>query len=259
MMHNELRDKISSGKKAVGTFLEIGSTSMVECLALGGFDYIIIDTEHGPFETESVMEFVCASRRRNMTPLVRTRDASRPGILKNLDAGAMGLIIPDIHSVEEVKQVVEYGKYYPLGKRGVAFGRGCGYGMEKEQPMESYFEECNRETMIIPQCETAGCLENIETIASLPGVDGIFVGPYDLSTSLGKPGQFSDPVISEAIDRILRACKAAVKPCFIYADNAAGSRAYFQQGFDGVTLSMDALLVIRSMKKMIQEIWTEVR
>ncbi len=113
--------------------------------------------------------------------------------------------------------------------------------------------------MIIPQCETAGCLENIETIASLPGVDGIFVGPYDLSTSLGKPGQFSDPVISEAIDRILRACKAAVKPCFIYADNAAGSRAYFQQGFDGVTLSMDALLVIRSMKKMIQEIWTEVR
>ncbi len=69
-----------------------------------------------------------------MTPLVRTRDASRPGILKNLDAGAMGLIIPDIHSVEEVKQVVEYGKYYPLGKRGVAFGRGCGYGMEKSSP-----------------------------------------------------------------------------------------------------------------------------
>lgn len=253
-MRNLLKEKINNGGKAIGTFLELGSTAMVECLALSGFDYIIIDTEHGPFETESVMEYICAGKGRGMTPLVRTKDASRPAILKNLDAGAMGLVIPNIHSVEDVRQVIRYGKYYPLGERGVAFGRGCGYGMEKEQPIEAYFEECNRETMIIPQCETVGCLEQIEEITALPGVDGIFVGPYDLSTAMGKPGQFSDGEIIAAADRVLNACKAAGKPCFIYADSTSVSREYFEKGFESVTLSMDTILLIRSMKHIIQEI-----
>lgn len=253
-MKNMLKEKINNNETVIGTFLEIGSTGMVECLALGGFDYIIIDTEHGPFETESVMEFIGTAKRRGMTPLVRTKDASRPAVLKNLDVGAMGLIIPNIHSVEEVLQVVRYGKYYPAGERGVAFGRGCGYGMEKEQPLDLFFDECNQETMLIPQCETTGCLENIETIAALPGVDGIFVGPYDLSTSMGKPGQFDDPQVAAAIERVLKACKAAEKPCFIYADTTAKSRAYFDRGFEAVTLSMDAILVIRAMKALIEEI-----
>lgn len=252
-MLNELKKKMAEGEQVLGTFLELGSTSIVECLALGGYDYIIIDTEHGPFETESVMEFVCAAKRRNMTPLVRTKDASRPAILKSLDAGAMGLIIPNIHNVEEVKQVVKYGKYFPVGERGVAFGRGCGYGMEKQQIMDEYFEEANRETMLIPQCETAGCLEHIEEVVAIDGVDGIFVGPYDLSTAMGKPGRFTDPEILAAIERVLKACKVVNKPCFIYADSAEKSRKYFAQGFEAVTLSMDSILFIEAMKNLIAQ------
>ncbi len=253
-MYNELKEKMEAGKKPVGTFLELGSTSVVECLALSGFDYIIIDTEHGPFETESVMEFVCAAKRRNMTPLVRVKDFSRAAVLKNLDVGAMGLIIPNIRSLDDVRQVVEYGKYFPLGKRGVAYGRGCGYGMEKEQTMAEYFEECNRETMLIPQCETAECLEQIEEVVKIPGVDGIFVGPYDLSTALGKPGQFQDPEMIEAVERIRKACAAAGKPCFIYADSTEKGKKYLSEGFDTITLSMDAILLIQAMKQMIAEV-----
>lgn len=253
-MLNKLRKKMLSGEQVLGTFLELGSSSVVECLALSGYDYIIIDTEHGPFETESVMEYICASKRRDMTPLVRTKDASRPAILKSLDAGAMGLIIPNLHSVEEVKQVVKYGKYYPIGERGVAFGRGCGYGMEKEQTMEEYFAEANREAMLIPQCETVGCLEHIEEVVAIDGVDGIFIGPYDLSTAMGKPGQFSSQDVLAAIKRILDACKSVGKPCFIYADSVEKTRKYFEQGFESVTLSMDSILFINAMKNIISQI-----
>ncbi|MFC2663000.1 MAG: HpcH/HpaI aldolase/citrate lyase family protein, partial [Eubacterium sp.] len=203
-MQNLLKEKIEKGEKAVGTFFELGSTIAAECLALGGMDYIIIDTEHGPFETESVMEYVCAAQRRNMTPLVRVKDASRAAILKNLDVGAMGLIIPDVRSVDEVKQIIRYGKYYPQGERGVAFARGCGYGFSEPMPIKEYFQDANQNTMLIPQCETRECLDCIEDVVSLDGVDGIFIGPFDLSTALGKPGEFEDPEVKSAIARILK-------------------------------------------------------
>ncbi len=249
-----LKEKMKKKKGIIGTFLELGSTSMVECLALSGFDYMIIDTEHGPFETESVAEYICAGKMRNMLSLVRVKELSRAAVLKNLDAGANGVIIPNIQSVEEVEKAVEYGKYFPLGKRGVAFSRGCGYGMEEELTMRQYFDKCNQDTMIIPQCETVGCLENIETIVQMDGVDGIFIGPYDLSTAMGKPGQFDDGEIISAIKRIKNACDQSGKMCIIYVDSTMMAKKRMEAGFEAITLSMDAILIIQQMKKLIEEI-----
>ena len=107
--------------------------------------------------------------------------------------------------------------------------------------------------MLIPQCETVGCLEHIEEVVAIDGVDGIFVGPYDLSTAMGKPGRFTDPEILAAIERVLKACKVVNKPCFIYADSAEKSRKYFAQGFEAVTLSMDSILFIEAMKNLIAQ------
>ena len=250
-MENLLKKKIAAGEKTLGTFFESGSTTCAELLALGGFDYIIIDTEHGPFEPESVGEFACAAKRRGMTPLVRAKDSSRAAILKTLDVGGMGIIIPNVRSVEEAEQIVRYGKYFPVGERGVAFARGCGFGFEKEQTMQEYFDECNAETMLIPQCETIGCLENIETVVGLPGIDGIFVGPYDLSTAMGIPGQFEDPDFTKALERILRACKAAKKPVFIYASDNARMNRFFSMGFDSVAHTMDTIILGNAVKAIV--------
>jgi 4-hydroxy-2-oxoheptanedioate aldolase len=123
-MKNLMKEKMAKGEKTLGLMFESGSTTMTECIALAGLDYIIIDTEHGPFEAETVMELVCTAARRNMTPLVRVKEISRPAILKMLDVGAMGLIIPCVNTVEEIKKIVSYGKYFPQGNRGVAFARG---------------------------------------------------------------------------------------------------------------------------------------
>ena len=254
-MKNMIKEKIQSGEKVFGTFFELGGSTAVECLGLAGLDFFIIDTEHGPFDVESATDFVRAGELRGICPLVRVKDTTRPSILKMLDIGAMGLIVPCVQTVDEVKKLVEYGKYFPVGQRGFAPARKAGFGFEPfAQDIESYFATCNRETMIIPQCETKGCLEHIEEIAAIEGVDGIFIGPYDLSVALGKPAQFADPEIAGAIARVLAACKAAGKFSFIYAGNKDGAKKFFADGFDGVAYNMDAIVYINAYKELIKEL-----
>ena len=255
-MKNTCKEKMLRGEKVVGTFFEMGGANAVECLGLAGLDFLIVDTEHGPFDPESTVDLVRAAHLRGITPLARVQDSTRPSVLKMLDIGIQGLIVPSVQSADEVRSLVEYAKYYPLGKRGVAFGREAGWGAAEfaAGSLESYFEICNRETMLIPQCETLGCLEQIEEIAALDGVDGIFIGPYDLSTALGIPGQFQNPAFLQAVERIVRACKASGKFVTIYANNAAESRAYFERGFDGVAVATDTSHYIQVFRQLLADI-----
>jgi len=254
-MKNAVKLKMQNGEKALGTFFELGGSSAIECLGLAGLDFAIIDTEHGPFETESAADFARAAELRGVAPFVRVKDPTRPSILKMLDVGAMGLIIPCVQSTDEVRKIVEYGKYFPLGQRGFAHARKSGWGFEPfAKEVGSYFETCNNETMLIPQCETRGCLERIEEIAAIPGVDGIFIGPYDLSVALGKPARFDDPEFIAAIARILAACKDAGKFSFIYAANKDGVKKYLAEGFDGVAYSMDSVTLIEAYRAFLNEI-----
>ncbi|MDR1874812.1 MAG: 4-hydroxy-2-oxovalerate aldolase, partial [Synergistaceae bacterium] len=127
-MKNLMKSRIQRGERVVGTFFELGGTTAVECLGLTGLDFFIIDTEHGPFDVESAIEFVRAAGAYSITPLVRVKDATRPSVLKMLDVGAQGLIVPNIHTADEVRQLVEYGKYYPKGRRGFAATRVVDFG-----------------------------------------------------------------------------------------------------------------------------------
>lgn len=255
-MKNLLREKIESGKKTIGTFFEAGNASLAEALALTNLDYMLIDTEHGPFDVESVMGMLRSAELHGTTALVRVKDSNRNSILKMLDIGAGGLIIPQVHSIEEIRKIVEYGKYYPVGQRGVAFARGAGYGcLEHAQgDINDYFAVCNRETLLIPQCETVGCLENIEEIAKVEGVDGIFVGPYDLSVAMGIPTQFDKPEFKAAMERILNAVKEAGKFTIIYCANAQIARERLEQGFDSVTVGQDVNYYIDAINGMVKDI-----
>ena len=254
-MKNLLREKLQSSEKVLGTFFEIGGATAVECLGIAGLDFLVIDTEHGPFDVESTMDFVRAAELRGITPFVRVKDTTRPSILKMLDIGAMGLIVPCVNSVDEVRRLVEYAKYCPLGRRGFAMTRSASFGFaQSTADIGMHFEKCNRETMLIPQCETMGALENIGEIAAIDGVDGIFVGPYDLSVALGKPAQLGDPEVTGAIAAVLKACKAAGKFSFIYSGSRDGTKKFFSDGFDGVAYNMDAAVYIQAYKDIISEL-----
>lgn len=254
-MKNLLKEKIVQQEKVVGTFFELGGNTSVECLGISGLDFFIIDTEHGPFDVESSIDFIRTAELSKITPFVRIKDISRPSVLKMLDIGAKGLIVPCVESVAQVESLVEWAKYHPLGKRGFFTARPAGYGYKDfAQDVDQYFKVCNEETLLIPQCETIGCLESIEEIVNINGVDGIFVGPYDLSIAMGRPAQFDHPEFLNAIDRILKACKKADKFSFIYTANNDAAKQYLAAGFSGVAVNMDASILIRAYQKLIADI-----
>ena len=253
MIKNKMLEKIANGEKLVGAFSNLVSSAAIECLGLAGLDFVIIDTEHGPSDVESTVPLILAAERRDIVPIVRVKDASRSSILKMLDIGAMGLLVPFIKSVDEVKKVIEYGKYAPLGQRGFGPGRKSGFGtLPDSANITDYLETCNRETMIIPQCETVEALNCIEEIAALNGVAGIFIGPFDLSIAIGKPTQFSDPEFITAVDRTLKACKDAGKFCLTIGMNGAAAKANFAKGFEGVA-SGDTGFLVASASQLVKE------
>jgi len=254
-MTNYTRIKMLNKEKTIGTFFELGTANAVEALGYSGLDYIIIDTEHGPYAEESAMEFIRTAKLSKLTPFVRIKDITRPSVLKMLDIGAEGLIVPCVETVEQVKNLVKWGKYTPIGERGFFYGRAAGYGYEEfTSPLSEYFNKCNTETMIVPQCETLGCLENIEEIMSIEGVDGIFVGPFDLSIALGKPGQFNTTEFSEALSRILKACKNANKPSMIFANDLDNAIKNFKMGFDSVAMGTDIAALTNNFINMVNKI-----
>ncbi len=249
-MHNTTRDKMLKREKTLGIFMELGTSTSAECLGLGGMDYCIVDTEHGPFDPLAALDFIRAARLYGITPFARVQEISRAAILKLLDVGAQGLIIPCVNTVEEAEQIVRFGKYGPLGERGVANTAGSGFWFEDyaQHGLKHYFEVSNREAMLIPQCETLGCLEHLEEIAAMDGIDGIFVGPFDLSTAMGIPGEFERPEFQDALRHIQRVCEAAGKPSLIFAANEESARADFAMGYDSVTYGMDATLLVNACK-----------
>lgn len=254
-MHNKVREKMLKGERPLGTFFHSGGPVVAECLAAAGLDFIVIDTEHGPFDLESSIEYIRAAKMHGMSPFMRIKDHTRSSILKALDCGAEGIVVPFVDTVDQVKYLVECAKYYPLGRRGIVYARTSGYGSADfaQNPLE-YFEICNRETLLLPQCETVGCLEHIEEIVNIPGVDGIFVGPYDLSIDMGIPAEFDNPRHVAAMDRILKACKDAGKFAFAYDGDPKTTRAMYDRGFDAVGFNIDTVVLINAYKKIIEEV-----
>lgn len=161
-MHNTLKEKLAQGKRPLGTFVGTGSAAVVECLGCAGLDFVILDNEHSPVEAETTADMVRAAELRGVTPLARVREISRPAILKLLDVGVQGLIIPDVHSVEDVRRIVRFAKYAPVGQRGFCPSRKDGWGTDPQGSVLDTMALFNAETLAIPQCETAEALADIE-------------------------------------------------------------------------------------------------
>ena len=161
-----------------------------------------------------------------------------------LDVGAMGLLIPFIKNVDQVKELVGYAKYKPVGERGFGGGRVVTYNMDPVMvDVRDYFAWANRETLLIPQCETVEALESIEEITAIDGVDGIFVGPFDLSIAMGIPQQFDHPDFTAALERVITACKKNDKFCWVLGVSPEDVCKRFEMGFDGV-LTVDSHFLI---------------
>ncbi len=154
MSLNRLRDLFQAGKGAIGTFVSMGNESLVECLGYTGLDFVIIDTEHGPFDTETMMNLIRAAESVGLVPVVRIANVDHKEIQRAADCGAQGLIVPCLRDVVDFKKTVALAKYAPLGQRGFIKGRGTGFGQlpwAATDTLEAYYANSNDRLMVIPQ------------------------------------------------------------------------------------------------------------
>ncbi len=254
-MKNKVLEKIQNGGQVIGTFAELGGSIAAEVIALSGFDFVIVDGEHGPFNPMEVRDYISAIDRAGATPFVRVADITRTDVMKMLDVGARGLIIPYVKNMEQIHQMVSYAKFTPVGDRGFCPNTFSGWGTcAFANTMEGYMKYANENTLLIPQCETKEALNIIEEIVAVDGIDGIFIGPADLSISMGIPGQYDNPDFKAAINRIFSACKKAGKICIVFVPDIASARQRLQQGFDGISYNLDIAILMNACKEALSKI-----
>jgi len=203
---NRTKLKLKAGQPAYGMISTSDDPQLAELFGLAGFDFYMLDAEHGLFDPSHVVNVVRACERVEMTPLVRIGPKDPKLVLPYLDAGMMGVMMPGLESVEDIKMFVDAVKYPPLGKRGMGLTRASGYVAVGTEGVD-YINFANEQTMVIPQFEDAALLDHFEDMISQPGVDVVVIGPRDLSLNMGFPDGPNHPEVQEMIDKVVAICK----------------------------------------------------
>ena len=205
-----MKAKFAAGKPAFGLSVMIPSPQIVESSAGMGFDWVLIDCEHGTVGVESMELMIMAAQAAGVTPIVRPRTNSANDILQAMDRGAMGVQIPHVSSAQEARAAVAAAKFHPHGERSLAVGtRASGYGFRGA--MGDFVAQANETTLVCIQIEDEKALPNLDDILKVDGVDVFFIGPSDLSQSMGYPGNPKAPPVAKAIDDALAKIVAAGK------------------------------------------------
>lgn len=191
----------------LGTWLQINNATAAEVLANAGYDWIAIDIEHTDIDILSLTQLLRGMYGRGVTPIARVTRNDTLEIRRALDVGAAGVLVPFVNTADEARHAVAAAKYPPLGVRGFSFSRANDWGVNFAAEAQS----ANDSTSVIVMIESREGVEQIDEIAAVPGVDAVFIGPYDLSGSYGVPGQTEDPQVREACHRVIAACETANK------------------------------------------------
>jgi len=227
MLKKALKDNILT----IGSWVTIGHPSVVEIMASAGFDWLTIDMEHTTISFETAQVLITVIQANSMKALVRVGHNDELIIKKVMDAGADGVIVPMVKTAEDASKAVSYVKYPPAGKRGVGLYRAQKYGTD----FEGYKKWVEEESVVIAQIEHIDAVKNIESIINVEGIDGILVGPYDLSASMGYPGQYDRNDVKEAISIVDEAAKKYNMPMGFHVINSDSS--FLQEKIDkGYTL-----------------------
>jgi len=195
----KMQNKIKKKFFTVGGWITIGSPIIAEIFSRAGFDWVVVDLEHSVIGLEMAGDLIRTIDLCGATPLVRLTSNNPDQIKRVMDAGAQGIIVPNVNTKEIAIQAVAATRYAPLGFRGVGLGRAQGFGVK----FAEYFEWQKTAPIVIAMIEHKDALTNIDEILNVPGLDGFLVGPYDLSASLGVPGDFKNPIFTNALNGIL--------------------------------------------------------
>jgi 4-hydroxy-2-oxoheptanedioate aldolase len=238
---NETKARLRAGGCVYGCFVRYPDPGLAELLALQGFDFLVLDGEHGTMEPRECENMVRGAELRGATPLVRVPANEAPVILRFMDTGAQGVHIPLAASAEDADAAVRAVKYWPRGTRGLTGVRAASYG--QEEPLAEYVARANEETMVVVQIETREALERVPEIAAVDGVDVVFVGPTDLSHALGVPGQLGHPLVEEAYDAVVHGMSDSSAALGVLVPDADGVRRWRERGARYIAVTVDSLVV----------------
>lgn len=253
MRENTVKRALARGEIAIGTMIfEFRTPGIGRIAAAAGADFAIFDMEHTGWSDETIGLLIATSRAAELIPMVRVPATQYHLLARPLDLGAMGLMVPMVETAEQAARIVESAKYPPCGRRGAAFGVAHDDFIGGD--VAAKMRRANDEGLLIAQIETAQGLENVEEIAAIDGIDVLWIGHFDLTNSLGIPGEFSHPIYRQAVDRVLEASRRSGRAAGFMVSNPAEGQALLAQGFRCLAYSGDLWIYGRALQEGIAAI-----
>lgn len=256
-MGKSLKENLQKRKVTIGSWLTIGNTSIAEIMAKSGFDWLVVDIEHSAITLDQAQQLIQTIELSGIVPLVRVGE-NNPNIIKRaMDAGAHGVIVPMVNNKEDALRAVHSVKYPPLGKRGVGLARAQGYGLK----FERYKDWVNRDSIVVIQVEHIEAINNLEEILETKGIDASIIGPYDLSASLGYPGEFERSEFKEVLKRYENVCRQLNKPMGIHVVSPDYREAlkYIEKGYRFIAFSLDTLFLGIKCREQLEGLKDKLR
>jgi 2-dehydro-3-deoxyglucarate aldolase/4-hydroxy-2-oxoheptanedioate aldolase len=249
---NAVKQTLARGGTSIGTMVfEFASSGIARIAASAGAEFVIYDMEHTGWGIDTIRSLMAWSRAAETVPLVRVPATQYHLLSGPLDAGAMGLVVPLVESEEQARLIVDSAKYYPLGNRGTGFGIAHDDYADHLGDLSEKMRRANDEQLLIVQIETKRGVEQADRIAAVEGIDVLWIGPFDLTTSLGVPSQYDHPAYQQAIADVLAACERHGKSAGIMALGLDHARAVLAQGFRCVAYWGDIWLYAQALKQGI--------
>jgi len=247
-----LKAELNSSQQTIGSWITLAHPAIAEIMANAGFDWLAVDLEHSVITIREAEELIRVIDLCGVAPLVRLSANDPVQIKRVMDAGAHGVIVPMVNSVAEAERATSAVRYPPKGRRGVGLARAQGYG----QSFDEYLNWVNEEAVVVVQVEHIEAVDNLEAILAVEGVDGFIVGPYDLSGSLGVPGRFDNPLMKEAMKRIISVGTASGKAPGIHVvePDVEEFKLRIEQGYRLVAYSVDIRMLDCSCRAALQEV-----
>lgn len=235
------RNRLTRDAKVFGAWTSIGHSSITEIFAASGVDFVGIDIEHSTISLEQCLHIMAAAQAGGAACFPRIPSHNGEMIKRLLDSGADGIIVPMVNTPEEVRQIIDWCKYPPVGRRSYGVARGQNYGFD----FADYTAQWNARSSIIIQIESIAAVNRIDELLAFDAIDGVMIGPYDMSGSLGIPGQIHDRRVTEACDKVVEACRRHGKACAtqIIDVTEANVTEAINAGFTFVVLSSDVFIL----------------
>lgn len=250
MKNKTLKNKLNNNELTIGSWITIGHPSIPEILSNAGFDWLTIDMEHNSIDNSMMQNLISVIQSKDIAALVRVSKNEEVAIKHALDAGADGIIVPMVKNKDDARKAIEYAKYPPLGKRGVGLSRAQNYGFS----FDEYKEWQANKLVVIAQIEHIDGVNNLKEIIEVEGIDAIIIGPYDLSGSLGYPGDFSKPELQMALNNVIKTCKSSNFPLgyHIVDPDPELVKLKIKEGYNFIAFSTDFYFIGDTARKMMK-------